>query len=123
MADEHSGITTRENGLLLPRVGNQRLYAAIQGKWRPMPRPQLSGIWAVPYAPPGRAQTDAVIRPHEPSPVSVAASVRNGALAGSAAQRKTLTGRWSGGAHPGSSGLSGTFDGQIRIPDAAAATL
>ena len=32
VADEHSGIATRENGLRLRRVGDQRLYAAVRGE-------------------------------------------------------------------------------------------
>jgi beta-lactamase family protein len=56
LAREQARITTRENGLRLSWVGDQRLYAAVERKRRAMARPGVSSIRAVPHAPTGRAK-------------------------------------------------------------------
>ena len=70
VAHEQTGIATRENGMRLCGMGDQRLYAAIERKRGAMPCPRLSGIRAVPYAPASRSKAYTVVRRHTLSPSS-----------------------------------------------------
>src|SRR5580704_13306192 len=77
VAHEQARIATRENGMRLIGMGDQRLYAAIERERGAMPCPRLSGIRTVPYAPASRSQTYTIVRRHRPPPsVSVPASHR-----------------------------------------------
>src|SRR5262249_31638416 len=64
VAYEQACIPTCQNGMRLRRMGDQRLYAAIEWKRGAMPYPRLSSIWAIPYAPAGRPKTYTVVHCH-----------------------------------------------------------
>jgi hypothetical protein len=69
-AHEQACIATCENGMRLRGMGGQRLYTAVERKRSAMPRPRLSGIRTVPYAPANRSKTYAVVRCHRRPPSS-----------------------------------------------------